>query len=571
MSIPPLNPFLLLSFPIHFIMNDLPLELIQIISQLIDPVDSFQCLSVNKAWNYAFTKNIYYKVIIKHLDQLLLFLESATLYPNSVTRGRYIRYIDISFLQISSNEFIDSIIKNSLPDAISNCPNLEHLFVYPSDSIISAILHPKVPILRQMRHLEFDHEHIIEENQWRILNCYSKFNSTLTHIYINSWLLIVSNYDERSIASYLAEFPCLESVEIQTFFQEWRKRVMFENILTNCPKLVHLTVKSTSFTMGQDDSFTGKTFTQLKTLVLHVADLRLADVWYMKSHLTGLKRLELGVESDFNQQDEVCEVLASFRHLDHFTFTSQCLLMETAINKFYNQTDLSEQVSVNNSFKISRHEDEEFTNITITNTTDTRIISITASLDESMIPTYDRYLREVGACLHVLEIDDEDCELEIDLEIINESCPLLERLYIESDLLVIPNSTRRPNHNLMRLVVTRYFICNSTFNNIERLYPRLQELTFINCGSFCDNIKCLSLPSTLKVLDIKDNHECGSTNILVIKEVDGHIIQSWHQSCSLYKKTIITYSQDVMSTTDLLCHGPLLILKSSTVEDVTFS
>ncbi|KAI8970720.1 hypothetical protein BDB01DRAFT_839933 [Pilobolus umbonatus] len=149
-------------------------------------------------------------------------------------------------------------------------------------------------------------------------------------------------------------------------------------------------------------------------------------------------------------------------------------------------------------------------------------------------------------------------------------CPNISVLNISDHGKFTSNPSTAPNYNIKGLTLEETRIHSLLFKDIQACYPMLQELKLISNHDIVSTGNVYQLPETgLKRL-ILEYRSPVNRHMMVVKEVDGKTIKSWHYN---YQSGDIKVTEgvNVADVVRQLSSEGLLLFKSTSIDSVLFT
>ncbi|KAI8976232.1 hypothetical protein BDB01DRAFT_803881 [Pilobolus umbonatus] len=143
-------------------MEQLPADLMRLITGYLRNKELHTCLTVCKIWNYMFTPYFYEIVACHDKDKNRRFIESMATNPGCKELGKYIRVLDLFSHDLIFEDY-DELAKLYFADVLRCCPNVEFLLLLDSAYVIKAILDQTVPQLQHLKHFTLKESHEMYE------------------------------------------------------------------------------------------------------------------------------------------------------------------------------------------------------------------------------------------------------------------------------------------------------------------------------------------------------------------------------------------------------------------------
>ncbi|KAI8972525.1 hypothetical protein BDB01DRAFT_810067, partial [Pilobolus umbonatus] len=558
-------------------MEHLSAELIQLVAEQLDFNDFHRCLRVNKYWYAIFIRLLYAVIKPKSKYHLKLFLESTTIYSRCMEAGNFVKHLDMSYL--SSADKFNIRFENGVDfiDALLFYPNIEHLSVDYKVDIIQALMNPRLPGMNKLQVLHLYPWSYDIDFKYNIMDCYYKYRSQLTCMKLDSLTSIISAYTPDSFITYLESFPHLKSLYIEIPLDTFEDSPMLNNILSHCPTLTRMQYACDSLNTLNCGSEIDIKYRLIRQLDITVNSLYLQDVFYIKNSFTYLDHLTLNA---FGTVDDECVVITELMQIEALRNLRLQIprYSESIMNTFWKHACflshyLQEHAITKASFTLNNSAyGSSILSFSKCPFTGIRTIKSNLSVQRHAAISYELYLKEIGHRLDELKIEDRYYGSSITIERTNEMCPVLSKLSLFGHKLTKSNRVARPNHNLHNLTLYQCTFSLAIFREMEQAYPMLRRLTLSVASISSDHnyaagkIYQLQLPETgLISLAIFSYDELS--NILVVKEVDGVSIRSWHYNHES-EGMVVTEHRDIFLVKQILSVNPLFLFKSTTVESV---
>ncbi|KAI8976476.1 hypothetical protein BDB01DRAFT_803009 [Pilobolus umbonatus] len=493
--------------------------------------------------------------------------------PRMKEAGKYVQ----KFSSISEGTFNDYTLEyreEEFLDILVHLPNIEEFTICPTYSLLELLTETTKPIFPNVKVLNLNVMRV--HHLVNLMDCFYRFRSTLTTI--SNYYADYLPYDASSnkLVTYFGAFPQLSSITIGSFDNPVPDNLIFTDILEVCPVLTHL--KFVCSAININDLCAQKSFPQLKHLELGTDQLSLDTARSLNNFCPQLKSLKLKV-SNVDQQG-MADILSQTKSIDKLVITS---------TEYSNLDIINDFVRVQNNRSKERH--ESVINIAIFGSISIRTPSLKLSAEynpHTNIKTitvhvvvyrvfdlrYLSFLEIVGSTLNKLECH--SCEL--DLQRINQECPLLSELVLRSQIVTTKTSEQPViNKHLTRVTIDDIYPTYSKFKEIVECCPNIQHLYLSNFNEpdkeiavmDQDGVYYIEIPVTsLKINISKEGH--GEKNIAVVKALDGVWIKSWRY-CSQIRGMVVTEDPLTISDIGPSMASPLYVLICNSVKHVRFT
>ncbi|KAI8972917.1 hypothetical protein BDB01DRAFT_808615 [Pilobolus umbonatus] len=559
-------------------MPSLPFEVMEIVTLYLRRRDLYTCLSVCKLWYSVFIRLLYENIDFFHENELKMFFEAITIYPECIEAGKYVKSLDMTVLKDAEHFKIYSDADISFIDALTNCPSIEELRLTARTDIINALITTKTPILHRLKKMYFSGNNSSLNTE--CLNCLYQFRSSLSYLCLNT-----TSHQDESIITYLHSFPNLTSLDIEISSTSQQYNHLFDDILKHCPHLI-------SFHY----SYTGR-ITYAKTLnieypsLLHLEiathDLYLQDIRYIKDRFTRLRSLTLFMNNKLEDEITTINLLMELKNLTYFYLNIESVstsYFKSTLFNFWKHADsattLSRASRINRSsfYYLPRGHQNISMALRFIKcpSTGLRETNCTVRASDFLDVSYEDCLEELGPYLNDLKIEDKYPDSCIDIRKLNYCCPSLTKLDLDIAHIMESHLACTSNQALSHLYLLNCHVDDTTFREIEYTYPQLQKLYLTEPHFIDDWLKkgmyVLQLPKTeLRYFILEQNGDWYSTiNFMVMKEVNSQYKCTW-SFCSREKRTKIQTNDSIFNRINRFFGPPQFILKSSTVEEVQFS
>ncbi|KAI8985478.1 hypothetical protein BDB01DRAFT_905435 [Pilobolus umbonatus] len=558
--------FLFLSFS----MNTLPTEIIEGIVKDLEKKDFHSCLTVNKLYYSIFIKHLYEEVVLSTTDKLALFLDSITLYPRSKEAGKYVRNFSTTHEYTLNIDSLQPYTDTDFLDLLLYFPNIKEFTIRPTSSFLQLLIATTKPVLTNVQKFDFS---IFHKCRRDVLGaCYYKYRLSLTTLSFMWDFYIPPSLTIKELNSYIASFPCLDHLRMDTKLSAMRATFNFTDIFMSCPSLTNLYYRCSTMNLN----CAGKTqvFPRFRQLELITSYMTLVDAHHIKNSLPRLKSLNLTIESKPEEEYNIVNTLVQMKDLHNIRIILLEYVNTDTIRNFLYQLNKrfkERRESVINKVIFSRMSRGELTALSTEYDPkrQARIVHASVHKPKEISEIYE-VLDQIGGNLNKLVIDGNEYINDCKLEDVNLRCPQLSELKICYFKLVphVPTPMNRP---LTTLIFKRCDIWPSTFREVESSYALLQELYMIDVDLVGENKAIyyvpLSLPS-LKLLKIQQYKNRNSKwNMIVIKAVDDVWLKSWRY-CSQNNVVITCEDREIIHNLEPLENDPLFVFICGSVEDV---
>ncbi|KAI8972111.1 hypothetical protein BDB01DRAFT_811436 [Pilobolus umbonatus] len=554
-------------------MEYLPYEIIESIVHLLVSKDFFQCITVNKFWYTLFIKYLYTSIEFKNEHRINLFLNSLQLYSRSMDAGSYVRHLDLSTLK--SENIVHATNGSHILSALVYCPNIEQLTLYPKPYIIESILDTNMPDMNRLKKIIFTSVYYHSKMNNRIMECYYKYRLSITCLLLDKMVNILSERTPNSLILYLTSFSRLERLNIALPLIS--NTSMFHTILTQCPQLTSLQYKCERIVVPTDgEPFICK-YPLMRDLILNVNAFCLDDAHYIERRFIRLKCLKIYIKNKLHNEVDVVQALGTINTLDYFTIKVFHPLHVSTLDVFWKQAVISpaQNQTTNKAAFLQNMYDTPSTRLSFVRCPMTGIKRTSSEIiiREDIGSQYETYLESMGAYLAELETRDLNFPSVVNLEVINRLCPQLFNLLITSSRITIPNHLIKPSKHLTTLTLSYCKMSNESFRDIELAYPGLLKLklapAIFEVNHVTDQIHGFQLPETgLETLIYeKCMFSYSKMNVIIVREIEGIPARSWYYN-QQSKQLEVSENEDIVSQMKRLSVTPLILLRSSTLQDV---
>ncbi|KAI8972941.1 hypothetical protein BDB01DRAFT_839120 [Pilobolus umbonatus] len=498
-------------------------KILILLSKQLSKDHYYSYLTVNKCWYSLFDKLIYNTIEPCSTYKLVLFLEALILYPKCMESGRYVKQLDMSYLLSASMFKIHSTKAIDFRDALAYCPNIVELKVNATKDIMEAILHPKMPILSQLRYLIF--KNTSDYTPVYIMDCYYKYRSSLVYLNLDDWFHVWRQYRFSSLINFLAEFPNLEGLRIRLPFLSLERLTVLDTLTDQCPHLNYITYKASSLNLPYPNNRPLIECPFLTHLELHLTRLSIRDVHYIKDKFTQLRQLSLIICTSQCEKKQVVDLLMEINtltKLDIFICGSE---NRDYAESFWNQS--SESHPLTNKRNVHEY-DEDLVHLSF--------------IKPSTKHTHPKYPLPTQLSLSHYHITNTSTSM---IPINHQSTLSFEKCIfsVEEQKIPIP-----------------------IFRDIEQAYPKTQSL-YLHYPVFINIQSTIQLPETglTYFLFKKKSSSFPKWNIMIQREVNKTPVYSWHW-CFESKKMVESSGEEEIMKLKRSFVKPVLLFVSSTIE-----
>ncbi|KAI8972789.1 hypothetical protein BDB01DRAFT_839234 [Pilobolus umbonatus] len=553
-------------------MDHLPFEILESVILQLTLNDLLTCLTINSTWYRLFISTVYHAIDLDKNHKMILLLNSLTTNPRGMEAGGYVRYMSLN--QTSrDNALKRAALEVDAIDALTYCPNLEHLIIETDSRTTEAPIQPRMPQLRNIKLLNLNSFACRDDFKDDIMACYYKYRSTLTTLAP----LVSPTHTPDSLISYLSAFTALTELYIDLSSDTYTHSPMLDRILTKCSSLTRIAFKC-ALLNSPDSQLVIPNYALINDLTLSVKDLYLRDIEYMKENMKALKKLNLTVNAEIHDGERAMELISKMKSINSIKIKIRDSYCIDTYNTFWRYADLNTSLLPELCKKKSviwlKVASASSMKLTISRCdTETTAITSTVCIPRNMILNYTEYLERISHCLHTLKIKTALYDSTVNFDIINRTCPALSKLVLRSPNLNESGEFLVRNNNLKQLTLCNARVGSAEFKEIELAFPHLEELKLIavnlKFNHTIDNVYSFELPQTgLRSFTIeKDIFFASKLSIVVIKEIQGVLICAWRY-CYDSKEMVFTQQENIWDVIERYSNNALFLFRSSTVEDV---
>ncbi|KAI8985267.1 hypothetical protein BDB01DRAFT_789506 [Pilobolus umbonatus] len=548
---------------------------IELVFDYIHPEDYFACLTVNKHWHSLFHKILYKSIVSINDQRLEMLLDALTLYSRNKGMAEYTEHLDISNIKSADRFGFNTYNEDNIIKALTHCPNLLELKVKNLPDIIFTLLDPRTPQLNKLRKFNLNPPRRGYGLQREIMAVYYKFRARLPLLDFSNLQEGVYTYSADALVTYLTSFPCLENLRIDVNYEHLRDHISFQDIISPLHTITDVKYECHSLNIPAKEQPSIMRKPSMKILALNMDHLYLQDKQYIKNTFTGLTSLVLTVDQSVTDHIYVIDDFMGMETLNNLTLILPGSFDKNTVHAFWKYAHpMSRELKTPPKHKaiIYYHGDSPMNEYSFKRCPDSGIRTLTSNSwrTSQSILSYKNHLESIRDCLHEFVLQSWADGFDSNLGVINQLHPTLPNLTLITSFISLHPVV--PNYKMNILSLERTNLTDLSFRMIETAFPMLQELAFSYVHIMLDNSRndiChIQLPETgLKSVTLDAQYYSNTEYIMVLKEVDGILIRSWHWD-SKKRKIEMTEYESIQPVIDRLSEGTLYLLKSTSVEKV---
>ncbi|KAI8978103.1 hypothetical protein BDB01DRAFT_852641 [Pilobolus umbonatus] len=545
-------------------MYTVPTEIFEKIIQNLGKKDLYTCLTVSKHFYSISIRCLFEEVCFTYQDKLTSFLDSFNLYPRSKRAGNYTR----SFITSCD---LSLFTEMHFIDILTLLPNIEELSIIATRKLIhmltntTKLILPKIKIL----HLYLSSKHYQEG----VMDCWYRYRSSLTLLPEIPVYKVHEDYTVNDLTSYLASFPCLNTISIDAKDTSVGQTLELKDILQACPLLANLNYTSTSLLTDSTNPAIIQSFPHMTHLEIETDNMTQDNANYIKHSFPRLNFMKLTIDCKEEDEYNMVDTLLQMKIPDSFRISFIHSFNIDSVVHFVGQLnskaiEMNENVLNKVNFLILGR--RKCTTLSSEYNPSRRLRTITTCVCQvhDISKNFD-LLDQIGGNLNILEMGNHSTDRVWNLEDFNRRCPMLSEMELRSFKLVAYGGPFTINSHLTTL---NLFLCKITYSTLKQIaicYPMLQQLHLtidLTNDNKMNKVHSIELPVTL--LTIRHIEQVKlKWDRTVIKAVDGISVKSWRYS-RRSKKMITSDDRKKMTDFGLLRRRPLYVFICNAVEEV---